>query len=360
MNPTTANNVITTTNHEFSSQLDSIETSIHHQLPSSYQDYRLDGLEDEWKNSIGLYARADQRDNKNRATNLLECRKYAWFYYNEKTGRVRCVANACRLRWCPICSRARFNLIRHSVQDWLQSVRNPKLLTVTLRHNSLSLSQQVSRLYTAFRNFRRHKNIRLPVRGGIWFFQVTRGKGDGDWHVHFHILLDSDFIPKQSLSLEWLIATGDSFIVDIRKINEPEKVSEYVARYCSRPAKLSEFSETDQDEMFNTLHGKRLYGSFGTGHNCRLQTQKTQDYNDWIKIGSWSDIINNVHTDKNCKAIARAFFVDGIVDSSVAYSVIPDWLRVKPLTIRPAVLEDKQLTFSYLFKGKKDEKNHTI
>jgi hypothetical protein len=333
-----------------SSQLDSIETSIHSRIPSTYQEWLTKDIELEWVSALGLYAQVDDDDSKSRLPSLLDCRRFAWFYWNRVSGKVRCVANACRLRWCPLCSRARYNLIRHSVEDWLKRVRNAKFFTVTLRHDSDPLPAQIDRLYEAFRLFRRYKTWQNRVRGGIWFFQVKRSRKDGCWHSHLHILLDSDYIPKKELSLEWLKATGNSFIIDIRKVEDPEKASEYVARYCSRPAKLSEFSKEDQYQLFYGLHGKRLFGSFGSGRECRFRPAKTPDFLDWQKIDTWSSIIGNIQYRQCCKRIARAFFTDSAVDKQTVELSTAEWLRDENLPISRPVIEHKQGFFEEFVK----------
>jgi hypothetical protein len=135
--------------------------------------------------------------------------------------------------------------------------------------------------------------LKSRIRGGVWFFQLKRGKSDGHWHPHLHILLDADYIPKRDLSLEWFLTTGNSFIIDIRKVNDDDKISEYVSRYCARPANLSEFGPDDQDSIYAVFKGRRLCGAFGTGHNCRLRPEKPDDVNDWSKLVSWKVCIEN-------------------------------------------------------------------
>ena len=276
-----------------SSELDTLETSIDSNLPASYLDHRLRDDHGEWEASLNLYIRQDTLDHTDRATNFLDCRKYAWFTVHQTTRQVRVMANSCRLRWCPVCAQARFGAIRHSVTEWLKGVRNPKLFTVTMRHDSTPLQEQVDRLYKCFRDLRQHKGLKSRIRGGVWFFQLKRGKSDGRWHPHLHILLDADYIPKRDLSLEWFLTTGNSFIIDIRKVEDPEKVSEYVSRYCARPANLSEFKPDDQDEIYSVFKGRRLCGNFGTGHNCRLRPEKPADAADWLKLVSWKVCVEN-------------------------------------------------------------------
>jgi hypothetical protein len=351
---TTANDVLHSANASFSSELDTIETSIHSSYPASYQDFRLIGLEDEWCSAIDLYAHVDNEKGTNRAENLLECRRYAWFYYNSETGHVRSVANSCRLRWCPICARTRFNIVRYSVREWLSSVRSPKFLTLTVRNVRSPLQEQISGLFDAFHRFRRHKGISSRVRGGIWFLQVKRGKNSGQWHPHLHIALDSDYIPKRDLSLDWFLSTGNSFVIDIRKIDDPSDTADYVARYVARPAKLSDFFKEDQYEMFYVLHSKRLFGTFGSGKVCRFKPVPAPDFYKWQRIGSWSSVVSASLIDPSSRKIVRAFFTDTVVSPEVAYDATEEWLRDLIPTISNPVIENRQMTFHNLYERPPD------
>lgn len=354
MELSTANDVVTSESTPYSSQLDTIETSIHQSYPRTYQDYRLTGIEKEWETAIDLYAHTDIEKNTTRAENLLECRLYAWIHYNKKTYNVRTVSNACRLRWCPLCARARYSIIRNSVHSWLREVSSPKFLTLTVRNNRLVLSEQIQNLFDAFRRFRRHKGIMSRVRGGIWFLQVKRGKNSNEWHPHLHIALDSDYIPKRDLSLDWFISTGNSYIIDIRKIEDPEETADYVARYCSKPAKMSDFVKDDRYEMFEALHGKRLFGTFGSGKNCRCKPERQADYDDWVKICSWKTAVEGSFLDSNFQKLLKAYFKDEAVEQSVVDAATEEWLKVVPLTVNNAVIESKQLTLHALYERKPD------
>ena len=365
MESSTANDVTVTHPASLSSELDSIETSIHQSLPRTYQDWRLTGWEAEWSAAIDLYARTDLHADTARAKQLIQCRTLAYFYWNRESAKVRVISNACRLRWCPMCSQARYNTIRHAVSNWLKGIRSPKFFTVTMRNCNTPLHEQIDRLYKAFKDLRRHKGLKSRIRGGVWFFQVKRGKNSGQWHPHLHILLDSDYIPKRELSLEWFMATGNSFIIDIRKVEDPEKVSDYVSRYCARPARLSDFSQPDQEALYETLHGKRLCGTFGTGHDCKMRPERTNDADKWIKIGSWRDIISNVIINPARAKVAKAFFTDKTITQEIIdacqikdpSSGLPPWYRKlpgEPLALHTVIIENKQLTFHQIYERSKD------
>lgn len=76
---------------------------------------------------------------------------------------------------------------------------------------------------------------------------------------HIHLVINSEFIPQRELSNIWKTVTGDSFIVDIRKVNmgrNPKAVAAYITKYL---AKASQWSGINLDR----LEGFHLIGSMG-------------------------------------------------------------------------------------------------
>ena len=276
-----------------SSQLDTLETSIHSGTPTSYAEFRRSRFKTEFECANELYEDMDHEDGKDRLSKLRECREFAYFARNSETGKVRVISNSCRLRWCPVCAEVRRIQIQRGVFEWLSHIRNPKFLTLTMSHDTLPLSDQIQSLYDAFRLFRRYKSLKTAVRGGIWFFQVKKSEIDNLWHPHLHICLDSDFIDKKLLSVEWLRATGNSYIIDIRKVENESEVSNYVARYSAQPCKMSSIPKGDRSEIANVLFGKRLFGKFGTGRKCCFISEGSKESSVWQRLGNWHDFIVN-------------------------------------------------------------------
>ena len=323
-----------------------IETTARDHIPESYQLWRTLRLKAEYEAAFSLYAYVDNIEGSERLKAFLECRQYAYFVRHEETGEIRVVSNACRLRWCPVCSQAKSACIRQEVYSWLKKVRNPKFFTLTLAHSNRPLIEQVTQLYKHFRLFRQHRVISKHLRGGVWFFQLKRSKKSGDWHPHLHCLLDSDYIDKRTLSQEWLLTTGNSFIVDIRSVKDARKVGEYVSRYCAKPGRLSDFQRADQIEMFSVFHGKRLCGAFGTGREVRLQPRKYDERFKWQRLQSWSYVIAHRADEKECRTLLRAFLTNQTIPLELVSSLINHAYDYEPiLTGTKAQIEDCQLLF---------------
>jgi hypothetical protein len=290
-----------------SSLLDTIETTVTKPPPDSFHAYKVAFEPAEYATTFAAYADCDRIDGTKKTDLLDSCRRRAWFVRHKETGQVRVVSNACRLRWCPLCARAHQNLIEHNVKDWLKETKQPKFLTLTLKHTEAPLAHQVDNLYRFFLRFRRLKEIRKALHGGVWFFQIKRSESDFLWHPHLHCILDSDFIPHALLSKLWLRTTISSSVVDIRSVKDDDTIAEYVARYCARPSNLKHLTQFDCYELVSSMHGRRLCGTWGTAKSIQLTAKCNPDKLAWTKIGDWSTVINCLKLSDNAQYIFKAW-----------------------------------------------------
>ncbi len=238
------------------------------------------------------YAAIDERDNKDFLGRLHSCRTNSWFIRHIDTGEVRIATNSCRLRWCPLCAAARQNFVTGQISKWFNQALSPKLLTVTLRHTSSPLKDQVDFLYKCFRKLRQRKILARRTRGGVWFFQVKRSKDGLTWHPHIHCLIDLDFIEHKQLSKTWSVITGGSTVIDIRCVRDPERTVKHHARYVATPATLVDLPMNERIEVHDTFVNRRLVGCFGTAKTISLRPSKPADSYKWINVGSWWLVIN--------------------------------------------------------------------
>lgn len=276
-------------------------------FPSSYRDHCIKSHQAELTATRELYYSIDCGAESRKIERLDDCHKFAWFARNQQSGEVRVQSNHCRLRWCPLCSHIKSWFISHSITEWLETKSAPKLLTLTLRHSGNSLANQISDIYHHFQNFRRVKWIKKAVQGGIWFFQVKYNEKSGDYHPHIHILLDSDFLPQQSLSDTWLKVTSGSYIVDIRTVYNPPKAASYVARYVARPANLADMPIEQRQQVYMALHGRRLAGSWGTGKGVNLTGKPPETDEKWTRIADWQTIRELLNYDPNAKLVVHCW-----------------------------------------------------
>lgn len=293
----------------------------------SYQDCLKSRCRPEWLAANQLYRFLDVDEKRERSWNLNNCRTSAWFIRNIESGKVSIASSSCGLRWCPLCAQARSNFIRHSVSEWLTKAKHPKFLTMTLKHSAEPLADQVNRLYSSFRKLRKIKNFKKLVSGGVWFFQLCRNEKRGEWHPHLHCIVTGDYIPYKMLRTMWLKITGDSDVVDIRIVQNPKKVADYVARYAARPAELSTMSIKLAKELYSAMHGKRLCGKWGLFTKVDLSVKRNPDMKGWEKIGSWYVVTQHYKTVESARQIIEAFETQQPLASGVSMLDIDDLLE---------------------------------
>jgi len=283
------------------------ETTVTKQEFVPYAAYRREKHPTEWPATHHLYQHLDQRDAKNRAESLLNCGKFAFFTRNKKTGIVRVASSNCGLRWCPSCAHGRSGFIAKNLVEAFPKFKYPKFLTLTLRHTKEPLTDQIDRLYQAFRSLRHKKRFKTAVFGGIWFFQAKLTQTKREWHPHLHCLITGKYIPHALIKRLWLKSTGDSSIVDIRMVKDPVLVAQYVARYAARPAQLAEKSLPEQTELFDAMHGRKICGTWGDCNHIKLIPSKKINRDEWENLGSWTIVQHYAKFDEKAHNIIAAW-----------------------------------------------------
>lgn len=155
--------------------------------------------------------------------------------YCEQCGQPLIAFFGCNKRFksqCPVCAKKWVRKERRAFERALAGMLSPKLLTLTLCKKK-SIEDNLARVWE-MRNALLHK-IRYEgyeVRG--WFAVIELPN-------HIHMVIDSEYIPQYELSTMWKGITGDSWIVDIRKIKIPrenaQRAIKYITKYLTKGAK---------------------------------------------------------------------------------------------------------------------------
>lgn len=289
-----------------SSLLDTEETTC-----KTVQDYRrrlFDRVRPEFDATIELYRHIDSTRGTDFLTRLHSCRSHAWFLVHRDSGHVKIASNACRLRWCPVCARGKVFRISDNVTFWLNSVRGPKFLTLTLRHSFDGLALQVDKLYRSFLRFRRNTKVRKSLRGGVWFFQITYNSELKQWHPHLHVAIDSDYVSQSFLSCLWHKITTDSKIVDIRTIKDKQDAAKYIGRYVARPMNIQSLDPDSRVELFESLEGRRFYGTFGNARKYHFSGMMDVKPREWLAAGAVSWHESELHNNDVSRALFHAYW----------------------------------------------------
>lgn len=257
--------------------------------------------------AVKFYKMVDGTEFGRYSNRLYECRTRAWFVRNSETGKVRIAAKQCRLRWCYHCSEARQQFITQAIKPWWNSVRMPKLLTVTVKHSDKPLDEQIEFLYKAFVKLRNRKLCKDAIRGGIWFFQITYNEKTEQWHPHIHALLDAEYMDHAFLKVAWSKITQGSTIVHIRAVHNPDATLSHNARYAARPSALLSIPEERWPDMYEAFKGRRICGTWGSAREISLRPKKPEGDTPWVSIGGFRTVAGLAAYDDNAAAIWRAW-----------------------------------------------------
>ena len=290
-----------------SSQLEARVTSDRTPPQTSYGDTIRQQFQPRYGAVRRLYKTVDFLDSKNFSSRLKNCRSDAVFVRHEDTGQVRVRSQHCGLRWCPMCAASRQAWIATETERWFIGVKDPRLVTLTLKHNNLPLLEQITLLYDYFRKFRRRKFFKSHCCGGVWFFHIKKSQNDHRWHPHIHMLIDSDFLDKKEVSREWLKITGDSKIVHVKAVHNPTNSVRHAARYSAEPCDLSGHTDIDALEVFYALDGRRIAGTWGTARSISFRPKPSEDAKKYKPVGSYSWVQTNKDTDEKARAIWKAY-----------------------------------------------------
>jgi len=225
------------------------------------------------------------------SADLRQCASWLKFHHYYRLDDVRlAAAYTCKRHLvCPFCAARRGSKTVERYLDRLAVIAQERprarlaLLTLTVK-NGPDLVERHAHLERSWKKLQQRRRDALSkgwgrtelakVSGALFSYEVTnKGKG---WHPHIHVIvLLDDWLDQGKLSREWHKITGDSFIVDIRRIGKrldalvdptgsivPEVVDAFteVSKYA---LKFSDLSFANNLHAFEVLRGKRLQGAFG-------------------------------------------------------------------------------------------------
>lgn len=230
--------------------------------------------------------------------NLNQCASYLVFNEYFTIDELRLVkAHTCKQHLlCPFCAMRRSGKFVAKNLPKVEQVisenrsRIPAMVTLTVK-NGVSLQERFNHLRKAHRRLnRRRLDARAgkshsewaKVAGGITSYEFTK-KFEGDWHPHIHalVMLD-DFIDQKALSSEWQEITGDSFIVDIRRIKGKQNakgldIASGLLEVCKYALKFHDMSLPDTWHAYQTLRTRRLVDSFGVLRGVQIPDNLLDD-----------------------------------------------------------------------------------
>lgn len=219
------------------------------------------------------------------------CGSAAWVLQDkDDPNNHRLATNRCRHRWCEACAGDRRRVITRNLATRLPT-DDLRLLTLTLKSTPGDLHTQLDRLYDCFRQFRRHRDIRDRMTGGIYFLELTFNDRTEMWHPHLHVLFAGSYLPHAIAKQTWLDLTGDSFIVDVRQLRDRRGAATYVAKYASKSVAASVWTSPSRlCQAMLALEGRRTFQTFGDWRELQLSKPLIDDVV-WEPLCTLADLI---------------------------------------------------------------------
>jgi hypothetical protein len=94
------------------------------------------------------------------------------------------------------------------------------------------------------------------------------------WHVHFHLLVDADWIDQQTLAVQWgKLVDQDYAIVKVKDCREVSYLQE-VTKYAVKPAQLLEWPGNELCALIDSVKGTRMFGAFGSCFKDRSKVKQ--------------------------------------------------------------------------------------
>lgn len=223
------------------------------------------------------------------ARRVRECGEYLAFrhYFTVDQVRLHAASFCMKHLLCPLCAIRRGAKALQAYLPRYEAIRaarpdlRPFLVTLTVKDGP-DLAERFRHLVASQRELwkrrqRKRGSVLDGVEGAVWSYEVKRGTGSGEWHPHLHMVaLGRDAPDQAQLAREWQSITGDSFIVDVRPIDQADPASGFleVFKYA---LKFSTMAPADTYEAFRVLTGRRLVGSAGCFLGVEVPEQLTDE-----------------------------------------------------------------------------------
>jgi len=185
--------------------------------------------------------------------------------------QIRCCGNM----FCNICNlkiSIKLGMLFKYFQEKNKFLK-PVFITLTYK-NIDSITKDIFKQYRKqfTKNFLRQREVKKILVGGVYSFDYTINKENQDYNIHLHLLgFCKKYFPQSLLSDKWLLATKNSFIVDIRKINNIEMGIFEVVKYVQSNKILLSVEGEKRDNLINELKKIRRFSKFGSCYKQKLE-----------------------------------------------------------------------------------------
>lgn len=207
------------------------------------------------------------------------CGSNAWVLRTtDRPYRYKVATNRCHARYCPACQGERGRLIALRMLDLLPQT-TLRFVTLTIKSESRPLADSIDHLFHSFRRLRQQRTWKDHVTGALWVLEITWRHEHERWHPHLHLITQGKYWPQSQLRVAWAKATGDSYIVDVRRVRHRSDLPHYLTKYLTKSISPAVWHDTNRlTEAIVALHGRKLIGTCGAWRKMKLLSPPEDDY----------------------------------------------------------------------------------
>ena len=206
----------------------------------------------------------------------------------------------------------------------------PVLITTTVK-NGESLDERYSHITrakkkllqnrrTAVKSRIKNKSVTRLIHGSFGSYEFKKGSGGHGWHPHSHeiALLDPSVMFQRvtkkgkdvdcpvefekALQAEWFEITGDSFMVDVRRLSmgdKPDSPNGLLKGICEASKyalKLNDIELEDQIHAYKVLRGRRLTFTYGCLWGIKVPDDLNDTVEEELKLLPYVDLIYSFYS----------------------------------------------------------------
>ena len=208
---------------------------------------------------------------------------YIYTLYCHKCDKEHYIMHCCRSVWCPICNLKeshKIGSIMKRINKQIPFWEKRLFITLTFKNTKKIDKGTIKEYRKAFtKKFLRAKGIKENIKGGIYSFDWTISQLQKKKPINFHLHLlafSKRYIAQKKLSEVWEQATGDSYIVDIRKVNNMNKAIYEVIKYIQSNKALAKQNNKQKRQIIEAISGTRRYSKFGIAYKQKLKKHKAK------------------------------------------------------------------------------------
>ncbi|MCH9032333.1 MAG: protein rep [candidate division Zixibacteria bacterium] len=176
----------------------------------------------------------------------------------------------CESRICPQCAKKHYFRIKAKLFRMFRGLpcdgsKRLMLLTLTLRtHSDEEISTfDVRLLFKHVRQLITKLYPRAEGCGAVGVFEIGSTS-----NLHVHLIVYGDYVPQHKISDLWREITGDSFVVDIRKLTHRKKQVGYILKYIHKPHRGND--PEDVARYLDIITGVRRVHTYGVFYNFKF------------------------------------------------------------------------------------------